>query len=47
MYIYDVTEDSKTHSGSRYPGVPANTVDIWLPPSTGKALDRPKSANLA
>ena len=30
------------HSGSRYPGVPATTVDMWVFSSL-KDLDNPKS----
>ena len=36
-----------TYSGSRYPGVPATTVDTCVPPSVGKLLERPKSASFA
>ena len=39
--------NKNTHSGSKYPGVPATTADTWLPPSAGKILDSPKSASLA
>lgn len=35
-----------THSGSRYPGVPTTTVDTCVSPSSGKALDNPKSESL-
>ena len=36
-----------THSGSRYPGVPATTDDTYVSFPMGKDLESPKSANLA
>jgi len=36
-----------THSGSRYPGVPATTVDTYVSLAVGKDLESPKSASLA
>lgn len=38
---------NNTYSGSRYPGVPATTVETWDSPPTGKDLESPKSASLA
>lgn len=35
-----------TYSGSRYPGVPATTVETWDSSPSWKDLERPKSAIL-
>lgn len=38
---------NNTHSGSRYPGVPATTVETYVSFPVGKDLESPKSASLA
>ena len=38
---------NKTYSGSRYPGVPATTVDTCVSFPVGNDIESPKSASLA